>query len=515
MAVPCPAANATPAAAGPEPAPQDEQLAGNPASAASLGPDSFFASEAETSYEDVPDTRSLFFIAWLFCCVGSIIIFFPLAFILMPLFSGGIARVKATVAAMEARPAEAAATAKSAKFIMPTWTVPPRATAAVPPSCSRVTPHLNENVNNINNNSFDSSKLDAIDTTQAEVYCIFNISRVRRSPGVDFLLYHFPWPICPNVIYWSISVNAEDGTIVTRSQELDAYSGFYNITSVARKYVPDTNVLFTIGGYPEDSGIFSLLGVGTLAEISVVQTMVVMLYRLHFNGLNIHLVEDVPCEQYFKNKMVGLQSFITELKKLVAINAPIENFKITLMVGTNTKIAKEAIAVLGNDVDRVFVDTFRLFANNFSSSFSDAVFCGHYLSFLTDFNTDMNMNSKICYSYSSLTRTWNLRMDDGGPPLAVTQTFGYASFQDLCSGNYAVDCDYGHVSTCKQSTIKVGGAVIAIANFFTTHLVRTTFKGRCLLLDSVDYGVHPKGCSLNMPSCDVLTVFSETYRKTP
>ncbi|KAH7948064.1 hypothetical protein HPB52_018246 [Rhipicephalus sanguineus] len=53
-----------------------------------LGPDSVFSSQVEVVYEEVLDTRSPFLIAWVFCCVGSIIIFVPLPFILMPLFPG-------------------------------------------------------------------------------------------------------------------------------------------------------------------------------------------------------------------------------------------------------------------------------------------------------------------------------------------------------------------------------------------------------------------------------------------
>ncbi|KAL1414646.1 hypothetical protein MTO96_000770 [Rhipicephalus appendiculatus] len=90
MTEPRPAATATPAAAGSDPAPEGEAPADNAAAAPSLGPENFFSSSQEAMvYEEVPDTRSLFFIAWVFCCVGSIIIFVPLAFILMPLLSGG------------------------------------------------------------------------------------------------------------------------------------------------------------------------------------------------------------------------------------------------------------------------------------------------------------------------------------------------------------------------------------------------------------------------------------------
>ncbi|KAL1414645.1 hypothetical protein MTO96_000769 [Rhipicephalus appendiculatus] len=170
---------------------------------------------------------------------------------------------------------------------------------------------------------------------------------VHRGPGFDFLLNQFPWPVCPNVIYWSFSVNLSDGRLLSRAPELDEYTGFYHISSIARKHNADANVLFTVGGYPEDSGLFTALGSGTLAQATLAQSMIVVLYRLQFTGVNIHLVEYPTCEQYFKNRMAGLQSFIAVLKRLMGINHPIQNFKITLMVGTNKNIAKEALAVLG------------------------------------------------------------------------------------------------------------------------------------------------------------------------
>ncbi|KAH6927315.1 hypothetical protein HPB50_001614 [Hyalomma asiaticum] len=531
MGEPCPVTNSTPAASRHGPAPEGEQPPEVPVAGSSIGASHFFTSEMEIEYEEIPDTRNLFFIAWVFCCAGSIIIFVPLAFILMPLFSGAIARVDnlavgpyfrkpttaapavVTTAAPVTASVTASATTKSTKFLVPTWTAPRRTTPAVPTNCRRATPTFSVDLSNIKSDSFKSSTLEDVDTTMVEVYCLFNISRVRRSSGEDFQPSQLPWPICPNVIYWSIGVNFSDGNILSRASKLDRYNGLYNITSIARTYRPDANVFFTIGGYPEDSGLFSLLGNGTLAQITLVQTVITLLYRLEFNGLNIHVVDDAPCEQYFKNKMAGLQSFIAELRKLVVINQSIKNFKATLMVDTNKTIAKEAIAVLKNDIDRVFVDTFKLFTYNFSASFGETEFCNRYSSFLRDFDIDMGKNSKVCYGYSSLMRTWNRRLDDGGPPLVVTQTFGYASYQDFCDLTYSVDCDYGSTSNCMQLEVKTKGREIAYAYFFTKRTLKQMYEGHCLLLDGVDFGVHPKGCSLNIPGCDVLTTFSETYKK--
>ncbi|KAH6929085.1 hypothetical protein HPB50_023317 [Hyalomma asiaticum] len=536
MAEPRPTANATAAAAsaaaGPDQAPESAGPPGNPAVATSLGPDSFFSSQEEMVFEEVPDTRSLFFIAWVFCCVGSIIVFVPLAFILMPLFSGAVARIKApavatTLSQVTATTAKTktTVTTKSTKLTMPTWIVPSTTAVAVPAFCRKTRPAINVDMKDIADDSFKTSTLKKINSSHIEVYCLFNISRVHRRRGVDFLLHQFPWPICPNVIYWSFSVNVSDGRLHSRAPGLDAYNGFYNITSVARRYSTDTNVLFTLGGYPEDSGLFSLLGSGTLAENTLVQTMIMMLYRLMFNGINIDLVEDQPCEQFFKNKMAGLQSFIAELKKLVGINRPVKNFKITLMVGTKKQLAKDAVSILGDDIDRVFLDTFQMFSTNFSKRFDHVQFCETHFGFLHRIKHEMDMamngdndiHRKFCYSYSSLTRTWsNKNKYDGGPPLAVTDTYGFASYQDLCAQGLRVQCQKGGYY-CSAATITgARGIVVATAYVFVDTALLNSYSNKCLLFYNLDYGVHPTACSGSVSDrCDALTLFADTFKQSP
>ncbi|KAL3204643.1 hypothetical protein MRX96_011632 [Rhipicephalus microplus] len=322
MTEPRPTATATPAAAESDPVPEGERPAENAAAAPPLHPDNLFSSsQDELVYDEFPDTRSLFFIAWVFCCVGSIIIFVPMAFILMPLFSGAIARVAAP----------------AVDGGLPQTPAPE----------SMKAPHHDRKVY--------GTDVDCPVNGHREAACLLSEDQTdhssRHQPnegtGFDFLLNQFPWPVCPNVIYWSFSVNLTDGRLLSRAPELDEYTGFYNISSIARLHNADANVLFTVGGYPEDGGLFTVVGSGTLAEATLAQSMIMVLYRLQFTGVNIHLVEDPPCEQYFKNRMANLQSFITVLKKLVGFNRPIQNFKITLMVGTNKNIAKEALAVLG------------------------------------------------------------------------------------------------------------------------------------------------------------------------
>ncbi|KAH8021447.1 hypothetical protein HPB51_015843 [Rhipicephalus microplus] len=452
MTEPRPTATATPAAAESDPLPEGERPAENAAAAPPLHPDNLFSSsQDELVYDEFPDTRSLFFIAWVFCCVGSIIIFVPMAFILMPLFSGAIARVAAPAVdgglPQTPAPESMKAPTTTVKFTAPTWTVPSTATAKLPASCLKTRPTIAVDINQMKVNSYNVSTLRKIDTSKVEVYCIFNITRVHRGTGFDFLLNQFPWPVCPNVIYWSFSVNLSDGRLLSRAPELDEYTGFYNISSIARLHNADANVLFTVGGYPEDGGLFTVVGSGTLAEATLAQSMIMVLYRLQFTGVNIHLVEDPPCEQYFKNRMAGLQSFITVLKKLVGFNRPIQNFKITLMVGTNKNIAKEALAVLGDVIDRLFVDTFALFSNNFSSSFNNISFCHTLDAFMFDLANEISSGTGMI-----------------GPSIR-----------------------------CVEATIsKTGRGVIAIAYLLIGDALADAFRGKCLSLYDIDYGVHPK-----------------------
>ncbi|KAH7938341.1 hypothetical protein HPB49_022551 [Dermacentor silvarum] len=515
MAEPCPAAAAAPEPAPvpapeqapepvPEPAPEGERPPENPAAANSLGPDDFFSSQENMVREEVPDSRSLLFIAWVFCCVGSIIIVVPLAFILMPLFSGGLARVKASVVSSNLPPKldhggistrihveRPWIHEKGPRIPIPTETVPPRTTAAVPAGCRKTSPSFYVDVNDITHDSFNVSTLRAINPSEP-VYCIFNISRLRLSPGIDFLLHQFPWPICPKVIYWSLTANLSDGSLMSRAPELDAYNGFYNITSFARKYSNDTRVLFTLGGYLEDSGLFSLLGNVTLAETNLAQMVIVMLYHVRFHGLNIHLTEDRACEQYFKGRFGGLQSFITVVRELVSVNAPIEDFKITLMVGTNKRLAKDALNLLGDLIDLVFFDTYELFSANSYATFNGDSFSTGYVDFLTNFKREMGAPSKMCYSISSLTRIWRGRAPVH--PLPVTQRAGFGSFQDFCDPRYRVLIQPSPGN--RQAVYVDQRSGQNMTAYFLNDRTFSVLASDCLLVESVEYGVPPQQCSL-------------------
>ncbi|KAH6928379.1 hypothetical protein HPB50_014969 [Hyalomma asiaticum] len=373
-----------PPANGPDPAPDNQQPQGNPAAAESLGADDFLNSQVNMVYQDLQGGRSLFFIAWVFCCVGSVVMLIPLAFLVMPLISGGTARVhRAGLGGRRPPTPRVTVSTAATRISIPTFTIPPRQTVAVPAHCRRPSPTIEVNTTNMKNNSFKNgaNAFVAIPSGK-QVYCVYNISRVRRSYGFDFLLDQFPWPICPNVIYWSLGVNSSNGHLFSRAPELDSYSGFYNITSAARDYSPDTKVLFTLGGYPEDSVLFLLLGNETLAQNNLLQMVIAMLYRLQFNGLNIHLAQNPHCEQYAKRNLGGLRSFILGLREMVEINGPIDDFKITVMVDTNEDLAHKLLLLMRDLIDVVFLDTYRLFANNLRNS---TEFCLNYGTFLSKF----------------------------------------------------------------------------------------------------------------------------------
>ncbi|KAH7948245.1 hypothetical protein HPB52_019795 [Rhipicephalus sanguineus] len=324
------------AAAGPDSAldneqPQDIQVAPN------LGvADEPFDSQVNMVYQRLQGGRSLIFIAWVFCFVGSVVMLIPVAFLVRPLFSGGTARVhRGVIGGRLPSTSHVTVTTDITRISIPTFTIPSRATVAVTPDCRKPSPTIKADTKNIKNDSFASNTARySGNATDKEVYCIFNISTARRSSGEDFLLEHLPWHICPKVIYWSLAVNSSNGHLFSRAPQLNSYSGFYNITSIARNYSADIKVLFTIGGYPEDSTLFSLLGSETLEQNNLLQMVIMMLYRLQFNGINIHLAQNPPCDRYVKINLGGLKLFIVGLRKMVKINGPIDDFKVTLMVGT-------------------------------------------------------------------------------------------------------------------------------------------------------------------------------------
>ncbi|KAH7938059.1 hypothetical protein HPB49_019593 [Dermacentor silvarum] len=484
----CPAASETPASAGTELAPNAEQPPENPAAANSQGADDLSNSQENMVYEELPGGRSMIFIAWVFCCVGSIIVLVPLAFFLLPFFSGTRARVHHAVAGgFPSTASDVLVISNSASIPIPTWTVPQRPTVAVPTNCRRRSPTIDVKIKDIKNDSFEAINFTK---TTRPVYCIYNISRVHRSSGRDFLLHQFPWGICPNIIYWSLAVNLSNGHIYSRAPELDAHSGFYTITAFARNYSKDTRVLFTVGGYPEERGLFSLLGNDTLAGNNMVQTAITLLYRLQFNGLNVHLAEDPDCERYFKGTLGGLQSFIVGLRDLVDLNGPIKDFKVTLMVDTNKQLAISAQDTLGELIDLVFVDTFKLFS---SSTHASSAYCSSYRYFLSTFKNVFVNDSKICYSFSSLTRTWNAPNSTVmGPPLAVTKRPGYASYQDFCDPSYHVRRSLITQNCYSVNISEINGRPLAIAIVYTTSGIRRSRIGdKCFLLDNIDYGVRP------------------------
>ncbi|KAL3245891.1 hypothetical protein MRX96_058130 [Rhipicephalus microplus] len=262
------------------------------------------------------------------------------------------------------------------------------------------------------------------------VYCLYNNSRFRKPGGYDFLTVHVPWWFCSRLIYWSVGI--DKGKLTCRASKFDGTYGLYKLRVIADNYSQGVELLMTIGGYPEDAGQLYALGSRTTEIYSLAKDVAETVYYTGFNGVNLHLVQDAPCERFFTEKYRWLSDFIDVLSETINNNFATVTFKITVMIGPNQIEAKEYARYLEGRVDFIFYDTHNLIP----TSASLETYCSKYYE-RTDTllgNLGYFKNTTVCGSLSFIMPS-RLNVDRNVLSLAhaLSKREGFASRLDFCA----------------------------------------------------------------------------------
>ncbi|KAH6923360.1 hypothetical protein HPB50_000487 [Hyalomma asiaticum] len=130
----------------------------------------------------------------------------------------------------------------------------------------------------------------------ANLFCIYNSSRVLKGPGRHFIPADLPLSYCTNIIYWSLAIKY--GSVESRTPVFDRTAGLSKLRQLTDAAGhTDSTILAAIGGYPEDSPEFSLLGHDPRAmpRFTTTSASIVRTHRL--NGTAIHWVApDTRCQ---------------------------------------------------------------------------------------------------------------------------------------------------------------------------------------------------------------------------
>ncbi|KAL1444635.1 hypothetical protein MTO96_029737 [Rhipicephalus appendiculatus] len=286
-------------------------------------------------------SRGSLFTLCVFCVVCVVTMAVPLVLVLLPLMVGQAQHALSDLNITSSPSPQPSDGTES----RPPKTEPPSirtrtsqpVTANLPPSCRRTSPRVSDDLANVNAQPL-SPTLATVNGT-GSVYCLYNNSRFRKPGGYDFLTVHVPWWFCSRLIYWSVGI--EEGKLISRAPNFDSTFGLYKLRVIADNYREGVELLMTIGGYPEDAGQLYALGSRTNESYSLAKDVTETVYYTGFNGVNLHLVEDAPCERFFTAKYRWLSDFIDVLSERIKINFATFPFKITVMIGANQIQAKK------------------------------------------------------------------------------------------------------------------------------------------------------------------------------
>ncbi|KAH7960317.1 hypothetical protein HPB49_018622 [Dermacentor silvarum] len=383
--------------------------------------------------------RGCLFTSWVFCVVGAITMVVPLALLLLPLVTGQARYTFSDVNTSSTTLPQASDGWHSPPPGSETPTVVTdiirqAITANMPASCRRDSPRVSDDLVKVNAQPLYPAT--AVVNNTGSVFCLYNNSRFRKPKGHDFLTVHVPWWFCSHLIYWSVGI--DKGKLTSRAPNFDRAYGLYKLRTIADTYRVGVELLMTIGGYPEDTGQFYSLGSGTNAIYSLASDVVETVYYSGFNGVNIHLVEDPPCERHFPSKFRWLSDFIDELTKRIQNNFATVPFKIAVMVGANRKLARNVVRYLEDRIHLVFYDTQSLVSTTIRSL---EQYCSTYSLKTQNFLRELRHanTTEYCKSLSFIlpSRSASDR-NIVSPAHTLSRRDGFASRLDFCAENRTV-----------------------------------------------------------------------------
>ncbi|KAH9380402.1 hypothetical protein HPB48_017603 [Haemaphysalis longicornis] len=124
-------------------------------------------------------------------------------------------------------------------------------------------------------------------------FCIYNNTRVDEIRYSVFLPEHMPLTYCRHIVYWSLKVL--NGTVGSRMPDFDGAYGLSklrNLTVAAGN--PSAIILAAVGGYPEESREFSLLGRDPDSMVRFVTSVREIVSDNQLTGIAIHWVAPEP-----------------------------------------------------------------------------------------------------------------------------------------------------------------------------------------------------------------------------
>ncbi|KAK8757063.1 hypothetical protein V5799_000237 [Amblyomma americanum] len=302
----------------------------------------------------------------------------------------------------------------------------------VPASCLKPV-RLNRTIT-INNSSYIRHHLPV---RTRKIFCLFNSSRLGRVPLPDLTLIDMPLHYCGGIIYWSLGVAG--GVVRSRVEAFDNTSGLFNLTTLLSNLGLNMTILVTVGGYPEESAQFSLLGrdAGKLARF--VSSLMHITWDHGLNGVTIHWATAEPACR-LPEDATTLSSLVYAIRQAYRSMGP-GNSEIAVMLPAEARIAGPVIRLLAERVEWIFLETHLL-----TPTTGGRAACNHLATGLENLIASLQAGRnqhKICTGYSLapwlamgvVDRRLGLIIDRFSTQIAPdTGRAGTASMRGLCSG---------------------------------------------------------------------------------
>ncbi|KAH7933539.1 hypothetical protein HPB49_013519 [Dermacentor silvarum] len=341
------------------------------------------------------------------------------------------------------------------------------------------------------------------------LFCIYNNSRVRKGPGRHFIPADLPLTYCTNIIYWSLAI--KNGTVESRTPVFDHTQGLSKLRHMSATAGHSNSVILAaIGGYPEDSPEFSLLGhdAGAMSRFAASSLDVVKRHRL--NGTAIHWVSpDSQCQDPHDEDtllhIVAVQRHIFDLNGYHAV--------IAVFLPPASASARSLWSTLEPFVDYVFVETqaLGLMPSGFDLTVCDVI-SQRASALLSNLSTSPQNAHKICSGVSLAPWLVNGNVSQGLNNLSTSFAGQYpgapgtAAVFELCTGPIcAVHQGVQQCVAFTQQTLYGTQSPISMYLFLNEPMLNTIMlwgaargpgpNGTCVVLYDLDLDLYDRGCS--------------------
>ncbi|KAK8757062.1 hypothetical protein V5799_000236 [Amblyomma americanum] len=290
-----------------------------------------------------------------------------------------------------------------------------------------------------------------------KIFCVFNVSRLGRAGRQDLNLVDLPLHYCSGIVYWSVGV--ANGVVRSRLENLDDVIGVAYLKKILNSQrLFDTQVLLTVGGYPQESAHFSRLGVDPAVMARFVSSLMRMVLGKGLNGAAIHWVHPEPgCGR--SDDATTLSSMVSAIR--YAYRSVGARGDIAVMLPPDLRISDPIVRLLADRVEWIFLET-HLLQPLMRSTGACLELANRVIAMVNGLHAGPN-GHKICTGYSLapwlalgahragvdpyIYRFSNITSPDTGRS-------GTASMLDICSGSRTC------VATLSGSCLVLGRALL-------------------------------------------------------